>query len=211
MYKRISSSRWKDAEIVAFAGGPSDYTMLSSCWHSLLPMFDTKTILPLRLVCREFEGTIRRYRWSDKVTPIYKHIYMWRACFPYAIAANLSEMSKKLVDADLFHLQNMDYLDLRSCYELTGATFHYLRGINTLKINGCFRIKPDAFMYLTGVQNLEMTCCKAMGEDAFRYLRGTYDLHLELCFCNHDAAVAALGIRNIQKLITHGCNCYGIH
>lgn len=209
MYKRISSSRWKGTKIVAFAGGPSDFTMLSSCWHSLLPMFDTKTILPLRLVCREFEHTVGRYNWDDKNTIVSKDLDRWRACFPNARAANLSQMGAALVDADLVHLQGLKYLDLSYCYNLTGATFHYLHGVHTLKLNGCFRIKPEAFIHLAGVQNLEMTCCKAMGVEAFQSIRGVSDL--SICFCNHEAAVTALGIRNIRKFITNGCNCYEIH
>jgi hypothetical protein len=52
MFARISASRG-DHPICAFAGGSLSTTLLSCCAGALLPMLDTRAVLPLRGTCKE--------------------------------------------------------------------------------------------------------------------------------------------------------------
>ena len=75
---------------IALAGG-IHATILSIVGLELLPFFSTPEACTLRLVCREFVGAIADVRWRDGLTVIKGDLGRWRACFPRALSANVSQ------------------------------------------------------------------------------------------------------------------------
>ena len=93
---------------IPFAGEGEFFTpdsVLSHCYGALLPMFDTKEATVLRLLCKEFKSTVADFPWEDEETVILGSVAAWRACFPRARWANVSNYSGErrtpVVDADL--------------------------------------------------------------------------------------------------------------
>ena len=77
-----------------FAGESDPWSpdsVLSHCSGALLPMFDTKEATVLRLLCREFKETVAQFPWEDDETVIRGSVAAWRACFPKARWANVTE------------------------------------------------------------------------------------------------------------------------
>jgi len=70
MFARISSSRQPYNQIGAFAGGALPHTILSSCHGTLLSMFTTWQVLPLRVTCRDSVVAVAARRWEDEITKI---------------------------------------------------------------------------------------------------------------------------------------------
>jgi hypothetical protein len=93
MFARISASRIHNNPICGFAGGHLPHTILSSCQGTFLSMFSTKTILPLRSVCKDIKTVIEQHPWEDKNTIIFK-ISAWKVCFPKARVAKVCNSSR---------------------------------------------------------------------------------------------------------------------
>ena len=90
MYARISASRAPEHAIVAYAGGARVHTIFSCSVHAMLPMFDTRAVLPLRSVCKDMRTAIALQPFADATTRIRSDgVAAWRACFPAACVSNL--------------------------------------------------------------------------------------------------------------------------
>lgn len=202
MYARISSSRVPATEIVAFAGGPNPHTLLQAMSNTLLDMFDTSSVLPLRAVNKDFKNAIATHAWAN-MTIVKRDLAHWRACFPRAQSVNLSNLYNTLVDTDLVHVQGIKNLDMSYCWRITGESFHYLRGIQQLTIRGCWKITDNAIQQLVGIRDLDVICCKGiMGST----LIDIWTIrNLQLCWCNCEAIVQAVGIKKMQKLTIVDC------
>jgi hypothetical protein len=164
---RVSSSR-KDA-ICAFAGGALPHTILSCCRGTLLSMFTTPAVLPLRAACKEAVTVVAAFPWEDRGTVILGRIARWRACFPRARCANvrmwdpdgLAVRRTPVLDADFVHFAGLWELNMRFCKNVTDAAFVHLRGIQVLEMSYCNQgtITNAALAHLAGIQRLGMRSC----------------------------------------------------
>ena len=90
-------------------------------------------------MCREFLAAVTEQPWEDSETVIMGSLAAWRACFPRARAANVSQRTlwaagraTPVLDAYFVHLQGMRALVMQRCKSVTDAAFVHLRGIHTL-------------------------------------------------------------------------------
>ncbi len=127
---------------IPFAGEGEFFTpdsVLSHCYGALLPMFDTEEATTLRQLCREFKSTVADVPWEDEETVIKGSVAGWRACFPRARWANVTEAYwageyrvTPVVDADFVHFEGLRRLNMKNCMSVTDAAFVHLKGIHTL-------------------------------------------------------------------------------
>ena len=182
--------------------GCGQETLLSEVGSQyLLPLFSTRDACALRLVCREFLAAVSEQPWEDSETVIRGSLAAWRASFPRARAANVSQCegggrATPVVDADFVHLQGLRVLVMKSCTSITDAAFAHLSGIHTLKMRFCKQasITDAAFAHLRGIHTLVMEDCSQAGitDAAFAHLRGIHALYMSGCseaitgstFCN---------------------------
>ena len=204
-FARVSSSRAQEP-LMAFAGGALPHTILSCCHGTLLGMFDTKTVLPLRSTCSDALKAIAAYPWEDTATTILGHLGpallpagpgvqkgAWRGCFPHARAACISEMvyhpqkprRAPAIDEDFVHLKHLKALSMCGCLRVTDAAFVHLAGIHTLDMGGCNQaaITDCAFAHLVGIKSLNMSECKqpTITDAAFAHLAGIQSLDMGDC------------------------------
>lgn len=202
MYLRISSSRPKFTAITDFAGGANPHTMLSSMQTTLLNMFDTKSVQPLRSVCKDFKRAIENHPWS---TPslINKDLIKWRSSFPNALSVNLSPLYNTLNDSYMVHLQGVRTIDLSYCRHITGYSFHYLYAARTLNISGCIQITNSSLQDLVYIEDLDITCCRQLDLSSMKNLWALK--HVKFCWCNADKILSIPEIRTVQKLTIVNC------
>ena len=97
-----------------FSDSVSGFTVMSAVGPHLLSFFDTKQARILRLVNREFRAAVASFPWNDRATEIRGDLRLWRACFPAAVAANVSGR-RDLCDESLPHLAGLDFLVRQCC------------------------------------------------------------------------------------------------
>ena len=106
---------------ILLAGGGQESLLSEVGSQYLLPLFTTRDACALRLVCREFLAAVTEQPWEDTETVILGSIAAWRASFPRARCANVSECTWQgsrrtpLLDADFVHLQSLRALDMSGC------------------------------------------------------------------------------------------------
>ena len=88
LFARLSASRAAGAALLAFAGGASDTTLLSSCAHALLPLLGSRGARALRGTCREARAHVARHPWREPFTLVHD-VARWRACCGGARALRL--------------------------------------------------------------------------------------------------------------------------
>jgi len=178
---------------IPFAGEsdiPSHESVLSHCYGALLPMFTTAEATVLRLLCREFKDTVAEFPWEDDKTLIKGSVADWRACFPRARWANVSDRGAgycrvPVEDADFVHFVGLRRLDMSNCRGITDAAFAHLKGIHTLTMSLCSQatITDAAFVHLKGIHTLNMAFCDqaAITDAVFVHLKGIHSLSLYHC------------------------------
>ena len=220
---RVAASQPTD--IAAFAGGALPHTILSCCHGTLLDMFNTRTVLPLRAACRDAAAAVAAHPWDDLETVILGNVGpalsppgpsaqrgAWRGCFPRAKGASVSgKLSRRapLQDADFVHFAGLRRLSMARCRAVTDAAFASLAGIQSLDMSECSQaaITDAAFAPLVGIKSLNMSGCSqaTITDAAFVPLAGIQSLEME--GCNQatitDAAFATLA--GIQSLNMWGC------
>jgi hypothetical protein len=111
---------------------------------------------------KELREAIAIFPWNDLETRITGPLAEWRAIFPNAIAANISNRND-LTDADFVHLRGIHRLNMSGCNQIgiTDAAFANLVGIHTLDMSGCNQtsITNAVFPYLRGIHTLHMNGC----------------------------------------------------
>ena len=129
-----------------FAGESDPWSpdsVLSHCSGALLPMFDTAEATVLRLLCREFKEAVAQFPWEDDKTVIRGSVAAWRACFPKARWANVTEdedtdgRESPVVDADFVHFVGLRRVNMSWCMSVTDAAFVHLKGSHTLDMAAC--------------------------------------------------------------------------
>jgi hypothetical protein len=120
---------------IPLAGGGQETLLSEVGAQYLLPLISTRDACALRLVCREFLAAVREQPWEDTETVIRGSIAAWRACFPRARCANVSQVdwlplprTTPVVDADFVHLEGLRELHMDECMSITDAAFAHLRG-----------------------------------------------------------------------------------
>ena len=193
------------------AGVPG-VTLLSIVSGALFPFFSTAdAACTLSLICREFLTTVRDHPWKDEKTVIKGRIQDWRACFPRARTANVSELAwvfghrrTPVVDADFVHFEGIQTLIMRGCLQVTDAALVRLVGILSLNIEYCTQITDAAFVHLKGIQTLNMCDCTQITDAAFVHLKGVQTLNMGGCTQITDAAF--VHFEGIQTLQMSDCN-----
>ena len=154
------------------AGGRDEnpQNVFSVASHCLFGFLTTRDANAVRATCREARDAVAAHPWADAETRIPRSLARWRACFPRAVAANVSERDD-LVDADFAaHLRGLRVLNMGRCRGVSDAAFVHLRGIHTLKMWGCAcgqtSITGATFAHLRGVHVLCMQYCRASVRDA---------------------------------------------
>ena len=220
MFERISSSLSPHSAICAFAGGALPHTILSCCQGTLLAMFSTPAVLPLRATCADALRATAAHPWTDFDTVIRGRLAAWRACFPCARSANVRKYAygggavrqAPVVDADFVHLEGLWELNICECTFITDAAFAHLQGVQRLSIWDCqpfagqpYILSDAAFAHLRGIRVLNMSWCKQFTDAAFAHLQGIHALFM--WNCNQptitDAALAHLA--GIHTLILEDC------
>ena len=228
---RISSSRSPQDAIAAFAGGVLPHTILSTCQGTLLALFDTRTVLPLRSTCKDAVAAVAAHPWDDLETVIHGNVGpallragpgvqkgAWRGCFPRARGANFcgGEMycnpcgrHTLLVDGDFVHLVGLRRLDMSRCTSVTDAAFAHLAGIQSLDMSFCDQrtITDAAFAHLAGIQSLNMSCCDqaTITDAAFAPLAGIKILDMSFCDQPTITDSAFVPLAGIKSLDMSGC------
>ena len=222
-FARISSSRRPQDAIAAFAGGALPHTILSSFPGTLLGMFDTRSVLPLRATCRDAVAAVAAQPWDDLGTVIRGNVGpallpsgpgvqkgAWRGCFPRARGANVVGYVEQrdssypggrrtpVVDANFVHLVGLRRLHMSFCTSVTDAAFVHLAGIKCLHMSCCYQptITDAAFTPLAGIQSLNMSGCdqRTITDAALVPLAGIQSLDLGGCSVSRDLAARALGL-----------------
>ena len=224
---RVSSSRSPQDAIAAFAGGALPHTILSCCQGTLLDMFSTQAVLPLRATCRDAAAAVAGHPWDDLETAIRGYVGptllptgpgaqkgAWRACFPRARGASLSEdpwsgpcRRTPVVDADLAHLAGLRRLRLRWCRKVTDAAFVHMGGIQSLDMSHCPLVTDAGFAHLRGIKSLNMQRCSqpTITDAAFAHLVGIQHLEMNCCDQPTITDAAFVHLRGIQSLDMTGC------
>ena len=192
---------------IPLAGGGQETLLSEVGAQYLLPLFSTAEACALRLVCREFLAAVSEQPWEDRETVIRGSIAAWRACFPRAQCANVSQLDLPLlplprnipaVDADFVHLEGLRELNMDGCTSITDAAFAHLRGIHTLHMSFCSQagITDAAFTHLRGVHTLDMSYCSQAGITGatFASLLGINTLAMTDCSPASISAARALGL-----------------
>ena len=214
MFAAISASLSPQNAICAFAGGALPHTILSCCQGTLLELFDTRTVLPLRATCRDAVAAVAAHPWEDRATVIMGSIGGWRACFPRARCANVRFHEHAagwrripVVDADFVHFVGLWELNMARCRAVTNAAFVHLRSICVLDMTSCDQptITDAGLAHLVGIQKLCIYGCTqaTLTDAAFAPLRGIRVLNMSECPQLTDAAFAQL--KGIHTL--HMCYC----
>jgi hypothetical protein len=203
---------------IPFAGEGEFFTpdsVLSHCYGALLPMFTTKEATTLRLLCKEFKTTVADFPWEDHRTVIRGSVASWRACFPRARSADVSEWEhfcvkgrmNPVVDADFVHFVGLKWLRMWYCTGITDAAFIHLKGIHTLNMRGCYSITDAAFVHLEGIDTLRMGDCSqpTITDAAFVHLKGIRSLNMVFCSQDTITDAAFVHLKGIQSLNVCGC------
>ena len=196
---------------IPLAGGGQETLLSEVGLQYLLPLFTTRDACALRLVCREFLAAVSEQPWEDSETVIQGSLAAWRACFPRACAANVSQRTvwaggraTSVVDADFAHLQGLRVLNMGGCKSVTDAAFAHLRGIHALDMRGCSQasITDAAFAHLRGVHTLLMSGCNqdSITDAAFVHLRGIHTLDMQNCSQGGITDAALAHLAGIQSL-----------
>jgi hypothetical protein len=113
----------------------------------------------------EFREAVALFPWFDTKTIIKSRLGGWRACFPNARAANISEQ-KRFVDADFVHLKGIHALNTGWCNQagITDAAFVHLKGVHTLDMRYCRQagITQAVLPLLAGIHTLQMRGCNQL-------------------------------------------------
>jgi hypothetical protein len=216
MFARISASRAPGTALSAACGGADAHTLLSPqrVQAALLGFFDTASVLPLRVTCKEARAAVAGHAWEDRDTVIMGSIAAWRVCFPRARCANVREFdayrgtvrTSPVRDADFVLFEGLRELNIAGCRAVTGLAFAHLRGLHMLDMSFCFQpITDAAFAHLVGIQRLSIWGCQATLTDAaFEHLRGIQLLNMSSCTHLTDAAFVHL--RGIHTLYMWDCS-----
>ena len=189
-------------------------SVLSHSYGALLPMFDTAEATVLRQVCKEFKDTVADFPWEDEKTVIRGSVAAWRACFPKARWASVSQWGKKgrktpLVDADFVHFVGLRRLNMSYCRDVTGAAFVHLKGIQSLDMSGCnqLTITDKAFVHLKGIHTLNMAFCSqyTITGAAFAHLKGIHTLNMTCCSQDTITDTTFVHLKGIHTLNMGGC------
>jgi len=218
-YARISSSR-PNTPINSYAGPNSDniylnHTIFSSSKLTLLSFFDTKTVLPLRSVCKEFNIGIAEQPWRDTKTKITnkKRVKDWKKCFPNARALNADRDGiytiDQLVDEDFVHFTNLEWLNISHNLSFGDIAFTYLTNIHTLIMINCNqeRITDKAFSNLPYIHTLIMDTCdqNTLTDIAFSNLGSLRVLSMNYCIQCRITNNAFSYLKNLTTLHIDGC------
>ena len=185
MFSRISASRQHNP-ISAFAGGAHAHSILSSCCHTLLPFFTTRSAGVLRVLCREAQATVAGHGFSDSCTPIHpRRLLQWRSSFPRAQGARL-----------------------RTLGGLPSAVFtlDIFSTLTTLCLHGLYQaIPPSAFQSLPRLRTLDATRCWGLGDEALGHLLALEDLTMARCTQPGFAGRTLASLPRLRALNVSGC------
>ena len=156
--------------------------VLVKCPAALLIFFDTIGALKLRLVCSSAKEAVEAHPWRDEETRINGRPQDWRACFPYARAANFRG-STVFTTEHFPLLAGLLSLNVSECPHLSNAAFPYLRGIQKLEMGECRQITDAAFIHLRGIKELDMRNCNqaTITDAALDHLAGIRKLRMFGC------------------------------
>ena len=175
---------------IPFAGEglfPTPDSVFSHVRYALMPLFDTRDALSLRLTCKELKEAVSEHAWEDTETVIHGSVASWRACFPRAIAANVSRSPHSpnpVRDIDFVQLVGVKHLRMRECLQVTDAAFAYLAGsIRTLDMGECCQpaLTDAAFVHLKGIHTLDMSECQQITDTGFAFIKGIHTLKMSSC------------------------------
>lgn len=165
----------------------------------------------LRLVNRALCEDVKNSRWKDSETIISGSIKDWRACFPLATEANITN-NIEIRNDDFVHLQGLEKLNMSKCTLLidNAALAHLTGSIRHLNISCCFGITDDGLAYLAGIVSLNIslsyitdagfahlrgirildTSYNDISDNALSFLTGIEELYMSYCFRVTDAGIA---------------------
>ena len=133
----------------------------------------TRDARALRLVSRMCCADVAAARWLDAETRIMGSLAAWRASFPGARAANVSERYD-LRDAEFALLAGVKTLIMRGRHKITDAGLAHLTGIHTLDMHACVGITDAGLAHLTGIHTLDMRECGGITDAGLAHLRGIF-------------------------------------
>jgi hypothetical protein len=190
--------------------------VLPAVGHAIFDFITMAHAAQVRACSTDCRNAVAEHKWHDTETPICRDVPGWRACFPRATAANLTNIellwdgiprNTWVTDADFVHLVGLQELRMSRCVNVTDAAFAHLRGIHTLNMSFCYQptITDAAFSHLQGTHTLRMEGCQqpTITDAAFGHLRGIHTLYIGDCRHFTDAAFAHL--RGIHTLNLMGC------
>ena len=222
---RVSSSRSPQDAICAFAGGALPHTILSSCQGTLLGMFDTRTVLPLRGACRDAEAAVAAQAWEDVETVIVGNVGSvlgersgefqkgaWRACFPRATAANVNRgwlppaRTAAVEDADFAYFVGLRVLHARGAGASDAAFAPLASTLVELDISECTRCTGAVLAHLRGLRVLKIADCRQFSDAAFAHLAGSRLQELDMARCRSITSAAFEHLRGLRSLSMAGCD-----
>ena len=164
-----------------------------------MEVLNTKDATRLRSVNRELRYAVAAYPWYDKTTRIPmrfdgngSNVARWRACFPHARAANISN-NQFLCDEDFQYLHGLKWLDIGfgtsfaspnyRTRRLSDAAFAHLEGLGTLRMLGRdeVSITDRAFAHLKSLKVLDITRCNQFTDAALEHVAETL---VEVTMCH---------------------------
>ena len=213
LFTRVSLSRAPHNGLCAFAGGALPHTILSCCQGTLLGMFSTQSVLPLRSTCRDAVAAVAAHPWEDTATLLAGSVALWRRCFPSARCANAKMWvtfsrervrchSLALSDADVQHFAGLQALNMSKARRVTALA--PLSGIHTLDLTSCEGLTDDALAPLAGVKRLSLWWCVQLTDACLKHLGGIETLNISRCHLITGAGFARL--RGLRHLLLRACS-----
>lgn len=198
MFPRLSSSRAPHTEIEAFAGGSKPHTILSIIKSELPRFLNLKTILSLRITCKEAKQSVdnNKHVYSNEI------IDFTLPYVRYDYTLNIPWYNM-ITDADFQYLNGIHTLNIGGCEQITGAIFKHLHGLIELNMAGCTGITDEAFVHLKGIHMLNMSNCSNITDNAIMHLKGIHILNMYGCPNITDNAI--MHLKGIYALNIIGC------
>lgn len=198
--------------------GSAPITVLSAAGTTLLKFLTMYDATAFRSVCQETRDAVTDQPWAV-ADRIHRSVAAWRACFPRAVAANVSGRDD-VRDEDLIHFRGIPDVNLDRCIHITDAGIAHIAGVKRLNIGFVCRLTNAAFVHLKGIQWLSMDGCNqhTVTDGALVHLAGIHTLKMPWCSKFTDAGIAHIaGVKNLtissNQTFTDACLVHlkGIH
>ena len=182
-------------EVGKYLTGYNFINLMTTCWELLEKLKDMKYTIGNLLFTMNYKCTINMLKNNNMLRYVKK--LSCREC-------------NNITDEMLLCFDDLCYLDISYCKNITDKGFRYLKGFHTLDMEGCDQetITDEAFKYLKGIHTLNMGFCnqETITDESFKYLKCIHTLDMEWCDQKTITDEAFKYLKGIHTLDMEGCS-----